>query len=213
MSEFPPTPEELGRETNHQGTVLEFETIRWRGIDGKERVWETVERRGRGEAVVAIPWLRPSNRLVLIRQWRPPARGEVIEFPAGIIDEGESPAHAARRELTEETGFVGEVGRVLPPTYNTPGLSGETVYQAIVEIDEMLPVNGEPDPCPDEGEHIAVLIVPRAGIGRFLRDELAAGTQFDSKVMGYLLGMLSEKEIKHSEGDWLSRLLQGGAGM
>lgn len=47
----------------------------------------------------------PTKTLV-ISQYRPPLRAWSIEFPAGLIDEGETPEEAARRELEEETGYV-----------------------------------------------------------------------------------------------------------
>ena len=51
----------------------------------------------------------PTKTLV-VSQFRPPLNGYSIEFPAGLIDEGEKPEDAARRELTEETGYVATDG-------------------------------------------------------------------------------------------------------
>jgi ADP-ribose pyrophosphatase len=136
-----------------------------------------------------IPWLMPSRRLLLIRQYRPPARGSVIEFPAGLIDRKESVQATALRELYEETGYQGRITWMGPAAYNTPGLSGETVHQILVEIDERLPENRNAVPHPDGGECIETVLVPENQIATFLRKELKAGTQFDSKVMAYFLGM------------------------
>ena len=176
-------PRELGRRVLHAGRALELLAIDWRDADGRARVWETVERVGGRGAVVIVPWLVPSQRLLLIRQHRPPARGVVIEFPAGLIDPGEAPEAAARRELLEETGYRGEVKRVTAPTFASPGLSGEVVHQAFIEIDENLPENRNPAPQLDDGEHTEVVTAPAARLGEFLRRELAAGSRFDSKLM------------------------------
>jgi len=43
---------------------------------------------------------------VLVRQYRHGAGRVMIELPAGYIDDGEMPEDAARRELTEETGYT-----------------------------------------------------------------------------------------------------------
>jgi ADP-ribose pyrophosphatase len=47
--------------------------------------------------------------LLLQKQFRPPLDKVCIEFPAGLVDKGETPEAAAIRELFEETGYVGEV--------------------------------------------------------------------------------------------------------
>lgn len=47
---------------------------------------------------------------VIVRQWRHAAQCMTAEFPGGVVDEGEDPAAAAVRELSEETGF--KVGRL-----------------------------------------------------------------------------------------------------
>jgi 8-oxo-dGTP pyrophosphatase MutT (NUDIX family) len=46
------------------------------------------------------------GRVVLVQQHRPVVGDEVIELPSGLVDAGETPEHAARRELLEETGMV-----------------------------------------------------------------------------------------------------------
>jgi ADP-ribose pyrophosphatase len=137
---------------------------------------------------------------VLVRQYRPPVDGYVVEFPAGLIDPGETPQEAGVRELREEVGFSGEVVSIIPPTFNTPGLSGETVYHVLMRI----PDGQTPQPEPDDGEHIELLLLPEGEIEEFLRREIAAGTNFDSKVMSYLCGILAARKM--SAPNWLPTL-------
>ena len=53
-------------------------------------------------AVVAITG---RNEVLIVRQYRPAVEHETLELPSGLIDPGETPAEAARRELLEETGY------------------------------------------------------------------------------------------------------------
>ncbi len=75
------------------------------GAVPKVRNWETIERIGCNGVVVIVPFT-DDNAVILIRQYRPPVDGYVIELPAGLIDIGETPEASARRELTEETGYA-----------------------------------------------------------------------------------------------------------
>lgn len=54
-----------------------------------------------------------TTKTLVISQFRPPLNCWSIEFPAGLIDEGETPEEAAKRELEEETGFIASDGSFL----------------------------------------------------------------------------------------------------
>lgn len=59
--------------------------------------------------VIVVPVLRNKegkNCFLMVRQWRHGSDSLSIEFPGGVIDSGETPEEAAKRELREETGFV-----------------------------------------------------------------------------------------------------------
>ena len=45
------------------------------------------------------------GQFILVRQWRHASQSMSTEFPGGVVDRGEDAATAARRELSEETGF------------------------------------------------------------------------------------------------------------
>jgi 8-oxo-dGTP pyrophosphatase MutT (NUDIX family) len=182
---------EVSRQTLAAGRVLNLQAIRWRDATGTERVWEMAARNGDHRAVLLIAWLQPSDRLVLVSQYRPPANGTVIEFPAGLIDGSETSDEAARRELWEETGYRGRVVRCFPASYNTPGLSSERTHVAMVEIDETSLENQHAMPHPDEAEEIDVVLVSRTEIADFLARAETAGVQFDSKVISYLIALIS----------------------
>ncbi len=54
----------------------------------------------RPDAAIIFP-LTPSNEVVLVRQYRPPIERVELGLPAGLVEEGEEPEKAARRELLE----------------------------------------------------------------------------------------------------------------
>ncbi|MBI2686361.1 MAG: NUDIX hydrolase [Acidobacteria bacterium] len=51
--------------------------------------------------------------LVLVREYRPGSGKVHLSFPAGFIDEGETPEQAAVREFQEETGFFASKPKVI----------------------------------------------------------------------------------------------------
>src|SRR5260370_4985607 len=58
-------------------------------------------------AVVAIT---EEQQVLIVRQYRPAVGHDTLELPSGLVDAGETPGEAARRELLEETGYeAGEV--------------------------------------------------------------------------------------------------------
>lgn len=181
-------PRRLGATSLAAGRFLRLDVLDYSDADGRRRQWESAVRQGDAAAVLVIPVLRPSGALVLIRQYRPPVDGYVVEFPAGLVNPGEDPAAAAVREVLEETGYRGTVTWLGPGTCSSPGMTSESVMLARMDIDETRPENRRPEARPDEGEEIAVCVVPPAGLAAFLRAEQEAGCHIDSRTAAYALG-------------------------
>ena len=81
-----------------------------------------------GDAVVIIP-ITEEKRFVIIIESRPNTEEEVsVSFPAGMVDNDETPEHAALRELEEETGFKVDKLESLGVIYPTCGYSSEKIY-------------------------------------------------------------------------------------
>ena len=79
----------------------------------------------RGSAVMMA--VDERNRILLVQQYRVPARRKLWELPAGRLDEGETPLQAAKRELVEETGYRARKWQKLVFFYPSPGYVAETM--------------------------------------------------------------------------------------
>ena len=75
---------------------------------------------------VGVLALDADDRVLLIRQYRQPVGGYLLELPAGLRDvPGEDPWVTARRELEEEAGYRARDWSVLVDFFNSPGGSTE----------------------------------------------------------------------------------------
>ena len=78
-------------------------------------------------ASAVVPFLS-KEEILLIRQYRHAAGGEIYEVPAGKLDPGEAPEDCARRELEEETGYHAGRLHALGEILTTPGFTDERIH-------------------------------------------------------------------------------------
>src|SRR5580704_5460069 len=75
--------------------------------------------------VIAIT---PDERIVLVWQYRFGSEAVSLEIPGGVIDPGEAPEHAARRELREETGYEADAIELLLVVEPNPAVQNNRCY-------------------------------------------------------------------------------------
>ena len=85
--------------------------------------------------VMVVP-VTPSGRYLLIKIYRYPVKRYLWEFPAGMIEDGEAPEEAGRRELIEETGIMPEAVELLGSQTPVSGFIGDTFYTVHANIPE-----------------------------------------------------------------------------
>jgi ADP-ribose pyrophosphatase len=107
----------------------------------------------RPDAAIVFP-LTSEGEVVLVRQYRPPLERMELGLPAGLVEEGEKPEAAARRELLEETGYSGGEWEPLGSVSSSPSLKDNWAYLFLARgVEE----TSEPDP--DEHELVEVVRV------------------------------------------------------
>src|SRR6185312_10890513 len=89
----------LESETRFSGNVITVVTDTVRMTDGLVAKRDYIVHPG----AVGVVALDDADRVLLVRQYRHPARWRLWELPAGLLDHpGENPLDAAKRELYEE---------------------------------------------------------------------------------------------------------------
>ena len=144
---------------------------------GRETTREVVVHPG----AVSIVAMASPDEVILIRQYRHPAGEELIEIPAGTLEEGEDPIDTARRELEEETGYRSARIELRATYYTTPGFSDELMY--LYEASDLTLARQNLD----EDETIEVVLTHREEALRMIRE----GRIRDAKTLIGLLTLLN----------------------
>jgi ADP-ribose pyrophosphatase len=159
--------------TVYEGKLIDVTLEGW-----GEHEREIVEHPG----AVAIVGIDRDGMLNLVRQRREAVRTELLELPAGTLEEGEEPLACAQRELEEETGLTGGTWSDVTAFYTTPGFCRERMHLFFAEdLDR-----GEARPENDEDLEVV----------RWARDEISAKVAEiqDAKTLAGLLLYLQRGE-------------------
>ncbi|MEM4297115.1 MAG: NUDIX hydrolase [Nitrososphaerota archaeon] len=114
----------LSSEVVYQGRLFRVRKDELEMVAGRKVIREVVEHPG---AVAIVPLLEDGS-VIMVEQYRHPARKTLLEIPAGTLAKGESPEECARRELMEETGMKAKELKKLLQCYVAPGYSTELIH-------------------------------------------------------------------------------------
>jgi nudix-type nucleoside diphosphatase (YffH/AdpP family) len=152
--------------------------LRYEKFDG--RMSEAVRRLvlDRGDAVAALVMNTTTGRLIFANQLRFPTYakgpGWITEIVAGLVDAGETPEAAIRREIREETGYAVEKLESISTFYVTPGGSNERVFLFSAEV-------GATAAARDASDEEDIALVECSPVDAFRK--LDAGEIVDAKTM------------------------------
>ncbi|MGB3650432.1 MAG: NUDIX hydrolase [Rivularia sp. (in: cyanobacteria)] len=162
-------PQLLKQRFFYKGRKFDFEVNRLRLPNDSVGDWECVRHPG---GALAIP-VTEEGKLILLRQYRFAVSGRLLEFPAGTVEENESPFDTIQREIQEETGYSAAKWQKLGEFFLAPGYSDEIIYAYLASDLEKLEV----PPKLDDDEDIEVLFFTPAE----LEKAILAGEPVDSK--------------------------------
>ncbi|KAI0595836.1 ADP-ribose pyrophosphatase [Biscogniauxia sp. FL1348] len=215
-----PVITELSDLSTAESKWVALKRIRYTDAGGAARTWEVATRKTRVPAIttpaaatvdtVAVDAVAMGNVLLharrapatlLVVQYRPPLDAYTVEWPAGLVDAGETAAQAAVREFREETGYdCAAVVSVSAPQAADPGMTSATMRLVMVEV--QLPEDDDDGKMPeqrlDDGERIERVVVPLAE----LYDRLVEYSRRDrfivaAKLFHFAAGMKFAQEQKY----------------
>jgi ADP-ribose pyrophosphatase len=134
----------------------------------------------RPDAAIVFP-LTKSDEVVLVRQYRPAIDRVELGLPAGLVEGGEKPLIAARRELQEETGYSGGEWELLGAVASSPSLKDNWAHLYLARG-----VEHAGSQQPDEHERLEVVLVP---VGEILAEVRAGNIVSSSGVAAALLAL------------------------
>ncbi len=121
----------------HQGRFITRYDVDYVTAEGHSKTYEIISRNPniqtlddlqnkQPNAVVMILTDERGERILINREYRMAMAQWIYNFPAGLIDPGETPEESAKRELREETGLrLTRVDDVLDNSYSAIGFSNE----------------------------------------------------------------------------------------
>ncbi len=128
--------------------------------------------------------LTSSREIVLVEQYRHGIDTSTLEIPGGMVDPGENPLEAAKREMAEETGFTSDLWTQIGRSSSNPAFLNNFTHLYLAENC----IKTE-EQHTEGNEDIAVHVM---GIDKFL-DLVRDGTVHHSIVLSAVTNLLLKR--------------------
>jgi ADP-ribose pyrophosphatase len=171
--------ETLSRREIYSGRILKLRIDDVRLPNGAQTLREIVEH-SNAVAIIAVD----DDNVLLVKQFRKPVEKELLEIPAGCVEEGEEVDATVCREMREETGYRPQSIEKLGGFFSTPGFCTEYLhlYLATGLVADKLHA--------EDTDDIEVVRVPLNQI----QGLISSGTICDAKSIAGLLLYLAAKK-------------------
>jgi len=165
----------------YQGRAFSVDRLLLQLPDGHQKEYDLILHR---PSVSLVP-IDQAGLVYFVRQYRVGPAQELLELPAGVLEENEDPAEGARREMREEIGMAAGNLVKIGEFFLAPGYSSELMHVYLAT--ELYPAPLPPDD--DEFLQLETLPLTRAY-------ELAVNGEIrDSKTIAALL--LARRFVEH----------------
>lgn len=172
----------IDRSLVYKGAWISMYTDSMVFANGNFADWDFIHHNG-AAAMVAED---ADGKIIMIRQWRPGAEREILELPAGGINQGEEPLAAAVRELREETGALCEEAYPLLMIQPSPAYNDEKVHMFYCKVTDYADLEL------DDNEYVTVERYSLEELIEMIMD----GKIADSKTVS---GLFAYKELKRQD--------------
>ena len=146
----------------HEGRFITRYDVEYVTAEGRPKTYEIISRNRdittlealqnkKADSVIMILTDKDGERILVNREYRMAMAQWIYNFPAGLIDPGETPEESARRELWEETGLkLTRIDDILDNSYSAVGFSNErnlcvfgtaagTFRESTSDVEEIVP--------------------------------------------------------------------------
>lgn len=140
----------LNRESTYQSHAFNVQKVFLELPNQKQRYYDLVDHK---DSVTVLP-IDENGDVYFVTQYRLGAERQLLELPAGVMEDGELPEICAMREIKEEIGMAAENLKLLGDFYLVPGYCNEHMYTYLAtglfpsplkpDADEFLQINKIP---------------------------------------------------------------------
>ena len=124
---------ELSRSSLVESPVFSLVRAHRRSADGRNADYYLLDAPDWANVIAITTDEAGRTCFVMVRQFRQGSMAVGLEFPGGVIDAGERPEEAVRRELREETAYHADSVVLLGSVNPNPALMGNRCYTFLAE--------------------------------------------------------------------------------